>query len=79
MRNKSDRAHVSDEGVIIHVLYRPGPKRKPKGKENLLLVPWSQRSFLGDGGWGLTPVDSSKKLATGRKYARGSISRRIIV
>ena len=45
---KSDRAHVSDEGVIIHVLYRTGPKRKTKGKENLLLVPWSQRSFL----WG---------------------------
>ena len=50
MRNKSDRAHVSDEGVIIHVLYRTGPKRKTKGKENLLLVPWSQRSFLGGGG-----------------------------
>ena len=61
---------MSDEGVIIHVLYRTGPKRKTKGKENLLLVPWSQRSFLGGwGGWGSPPVDSSKKLATGRKYA----------
>ena len=70
---KSDRAHVSDEGVIIQVLYRTGPKRKTKGKENLLLVPWSQRSFLWGGGQPLSTLpknwqpDASMLLALENK------------
>ena len=61
------------KGLLYTYCIGQAPREKQKERKTCCLFCGPNALFWGVGeGWGSPPVDSSKKLATGRKYASSS-------